>query len=138
MLDEERSRVRRTILAAVCATVTLVASACGASSSRTEILRLRSANPLSSNIYVKITGPAGAVDYITQRLTAAAFKKEDVGVFVPPSRHPRALCSFTHTIRPTDAPDLQRWRGKKMRIAAYGSAGPLCLVLRSGIYRASS
>jgi hypothetical protein len=119
--------------------VALTVAACGAAnSSKTEILRLRSANPLTSNIYVKVIGPAGAVNYVVDRMKAAAFKTDEVGVFLPPSESSRPHCSFAHAIRSGDAPDLQRWRGEKVRLAVYGSAGLFCHLLRSSIYLAGT
>ena len=122
-----RSRVRWTILAAFCATLILNASACGGNSSRTEVLRLKSAPP--SFTFVTIKGPAGAVKYIERWLRPGTFKEDAAGVFAPPPRYPRPRCSFTHTISATDAPDLQRWRGRKVTISIYDSAWPYCQTL---------
>jgi hypothetical protein len=110
----------------------LTVSACGGSdASKTEIVRLKSTPPIS---FVRVSGPAGAVNYIAGRLAAATFTKDEVGVF-PPSHYPRPRCSFSHTIRSTDARDLRHWRGKKVRIAVYDSAGLFCQVLRLYIFR---
>lgn len=127
-------RMCLTVFAAAC--VILTFSACGGGDgSKTEVVRLKSAPPIA---FLKIEGPAGAVGYITDRLAAAAFAKDQVGVVAPPAHYPRPRCSFTHTISSSDAPDLRRWRGKKVRIAVYDSAGPFCQVLKSYIYRTSS
>jgi hypothetical protein len=83
---------------------------------------------------VKVIGPAGAVGYIVERMKAAAFKTDQVGVFVPPSQSSRPHCSFAHTIATRDARDLERWRGKRVKIAVYGSAGLFCQVLRSRVF----
>jgi hypothetical protein len=108
-------------------------SACGGGdASKTEIVRLKSAPPIS---FVKIIGPAGAVDYIAGRLAAATFKKDQAGVFFPPSHYPRPRCSFSHRISSSDAKNLRKWRGKKVKIAVYDSAGPFCQVLRVYIFR---
>lgn len=132
--------MRRTILAAISATVILALSACGGSGSRTEVVRLRSANPLTSDLYVRIKGPAGAVAYLARRLTTGAFQEDRIGVFAPPARHHgrRPICSFTHAINAFDAPDLQRWRGKKVKLTVYGVAGIFCRALGAGIYQAAS
>jgi hypothetical protein len=139
-LDEKRSSVRRTILVAVCTTMIFAVAACGGSASKTEVLRLRSADPLTSDLYVRIKGPSGAVGYIAQRLRTAAFLEDPIGVFAPPSRlhGRRPICSFTHTITPLDAPDLQRWRGKTVRLTVYGVAGTFCRGFGSGVYQAGS
>lgn len=131
--------MRRMILAAVCATVIFIAAGCG-SASHTEVVRLRSANPLTSNLYVRIKGPAGAVSYIAQRLSGAAFEEAETGVFAPPSRlyGRRPICSFTHTISSLDAPNIQRWQGKKVTLNVYGAAGIFCRALGSAIYQGSS
>jgi hypothetical protein len=123
-----------TILGAACMILTV--SACGGSdASKTEIVRLKSTPPIS---FVRVSGPAGAVNYIAGRLAAATFKKDQVGVFFAPSHYPRPRCSFSHTIRSTDARDLQQWRGKKVRIAVYDSAGLFCQVLRLYIFRTAA
>ena len=130
----------RASLLAVLAALVLVAAACGGNGSKVEVLRLRSQNPLTSNIYIRVKGPSGAVNYVVQRLETGAFTQEKVAGFVPPARrHRRALCSLTHTIASADAPDLQQWSGKKVRLTLYGDAGIFCETLRSaGIYQASS
>lgn len=125
----------RIVLAAFCATLILTAASCGGNASRTEVVRLRSAPPVT---FVKVIGPAGVVSYLTQRLAAATFKTDQTGVFLPPLHYLHPRCSFTHTISSRDAPELQQWRGRKVRIALYDSVGPFCHVLRSSIYRSSS
>ena len=123
-----------TILGTACMILTV--SACGGSdASKTEIVRLKSTPPIA---FVRVRGPAGAVNYIAERLAAATFKKDQVGVFFAPSRYPRPRCSFSHTIRSTDAEDLQQWRGEKVRIAVYDSAGLFCQVLRLYIFRTAA
>ena len=131
--------MRRTILAVVCTTVVLTAAGCG-SASRTETVRLQSANPLTADLYVRIKGPEGAVSYIAKRLRGAAFQEANTGAFAPPSRlhGRRPICSFTHTITSLDAPDIQRWQGKKVTLNIYGAAGIFCRALGSAIYQGSS
>jgi hypothetical protein len=59
----------------------------------TEIVRLKSTPPIS---FVRVSGPAGAVNYIAGRLAAATFKKDEVGVFFAPSHYPgRVVASAT-------------------------------------------
>jgi hypothetical protein len=140
-LPMTRIRWRRiAIQAAVLAALTLAASACGAST-KVEVLRLRSANPLTSDLYVRLRGPAGAVSYISQGLIRGAFSKGGRGFFVPPGGHRRKACSFSHTIGYADSPKLQAWRGKKMRITVYGNssyAAIYCRGIRSAVYLSSS
>jgi hypothetical protein len=84
---------------------------------------LRSANLLSADLYVRVAGPTGVVDYIVGRLKASAFDTFGPGVFLPPRiRHHRRqkVCSITRTIASTDSPSLQHWRGKKVRVDVYG------------------
>jgi hypothetical protein len=121
------------ILAAFCATLILTVSACGNASnaSRTKVVWLKSPTPIS---FVKIKGPAGAVDYIARGWEAGAFSEDQVGVFVPPPHYPRPRCSFTHKIGYRDSPDLQQWRGRKVMIAIYDSAWPYCQTLQLGFY----
>jgi hypothetical protein len=126
---------------AVLAALLLTASACSSESTKTEVLRLRSANPVTSDLYVRMRGPAGAVNYIAQGLIRGAFSKAAGGFFVPPNLHRRKACSFDHTIGYTDSPDLQAWRGKKITIAVYGKssyAGTYCRGIRAGLYRSRS
>jgi len=128
-------------VAAVLTALLLTVSACGAVDSRTEVLRLRSANPVTSDLYVRMRGPAGAVNYIAQGLIRGAFNKAAGGFFVPPNLHRQKACSFGHTIGFEDSPDLQAWRGKKITIAVYGSssyAGTYCRGIRAGLYRSRS
>lgn len=111
----------------------LTVSACGGGdASKTEVVRLKSTPPIA---FVKVKGPAGAVNYISGRLAAATFKKDRVGAFLAPSRYPRPRCSFSHTISSSDTKDLGQWRGKKVKIAVYDSAGLFCQVLRLYIFR---
>ncbi|HJQ48992.1 MAG TPA: hypothetical protein VJ838_00555 [Gaiellaceae bacterium] len=85
---------------------------------------LRSVNLLSADLYVRVAGPTGVVDYIVSRLKASAFETFGRGAFLPPRvRHHRRqeVCSITRTIASTDSPSLQAWRGKKVRVQVYGS-----------------
>jgi hypothetical protein len=112
----------------------LTVSACGGSdASRTEIVRLKSAPPIS---FVRVVGPAGAVNYIAGRLAAATFKKDQVGVFFPPS---------PGRVVPSARPLGLRMQGtssnggeRRVRIAVYDSAGLFCQVLRLYIFRTTS
>lgn len=129
-------------VAAVLTALLLTASACGSVSTKTEVLRLRSANPVTSDLYVRMRGPAGAVNYIAQGLVRGAFSKAAGGFFVPPNLHRQRACSFDHTIDDADSPNLQAWRGRKITIAVYGSssyAGTYCRGIRAGgLYRSRS
>src|ERR1043166_3960255 len=136
--------VRWGALAALLTTVSLVMAGCGGSYPRTELLR--SANPLTSDLYVRITGPGRAVSYTGQRLLRSGFSKYSLrrdpegGFFVPPRILDRKLCASTHIIRLGDAPDLQRWRGRTLEITVYGkkSSAIFCAVLGPGLYWAGS
>jgi hypothetical protein len=84
---------------------------------------LRSANPFTADLYFRISGPAGVVDYIAGRLSAGALAQYGQSVFLPPPvRHHRRekVCSITRTIGSTDNPSLQAWRGKTARVDVYG------------------
>jgi hypothetical protein len=84
---------------------------------------LRSASPLSADLYVRVSGPAGVVDYIADRLSTGGFATYGRGVFLPPRvrRHRRQkVCSITHTVDGADSPSVQAWRGKKARVDVYG------------------
>jgi len=114
---------------------------CGSGHPRTEVLR--SANPVTSDIYVRITGPGGAVSYVGRRfMSGGAFSRlrfrEDTpkGQFLPPGVRDRKLCSSTHVIRDSDAPALQRWRGRTLEITVYGIkvSAIYCAVLGPNIY----
>jgi hypothetical protein len=128
----------RVALPAFLATATLVS--CGGSYPRTEVLR--SANPLTSDVYVRITGPGGAVSYLGQRFRTAAFAKFNFsdagreGVFLPPRVRDRKLCASVHTIREGDAPELQKWRGRKLEITVYGKkpSAIFCAAFGSDLY----
>ena len=133
----------RVALTAVLATVVLVS--CGGSSPRTQVLR--SANPLTSDVYVRITGPGGAVSYIGQRLMTGGFAKFNFseapreGLFLPPRVRDRKLCGSVHTIGDGDARELQKWDGKKLAITVYGKkkiSATFCAALGSAIYLGSS
>jgi hypothetical protein len=135
---------RQVLLAAVSTTVILALAACGSSQPRTQVLR--SANPLSSDIYVRITGPGGAVSYVAQLFVTAAFSKyryrkvRSEGSFLPPQILERKLCSSTHIIRRGDAQALQRWRGRKLAITVYGkkTSAIFCSVFGPEIYQEGS
>jgi hypothetical protein len=133
----------RVALTAVLATVILVS--CGGSYPRTEVLR--SANPLTSDVYVRITGPGGAVSYIGRRLMTGGFAKFNFskarreGLFLPPRVRERKLCGSVHTIRAGDARELQKWDGKKLAITVYGKkkiSAIFCAALGSAIYLESA
>jgi hypothetical protein len=129
-------------LAGVLAALVLATAACGGAGTKVEVLRLRSANPLTSDLYLRIKGPAGAVGYIADQLIGGAFDKGAGGFFVPPaSLRERQACSFSHTISYADAPDLQSYRGKKMTIAVFGNksyAAIYCRGIQAGIYQSHS
>ncbi len=140
---EEARASRRPLasLAAVLIGLALTTCACGGNSTKTEVLRLRSANRLTTDLVVRLTGPAGAVNYIAQGLIRGAFNKAGVGSFVPPNLPRRQACSLRHTIGSLDAPKLQDWRGQKMTIAVYGNssyAAAYCRGIRAGIYQSRS
>ena len=102
---------------------------------------MRSANALTSDLYVQMRGPAGAVDYIAQGLSRGAFSSQAEGFFVPPDVRRRDACSLSHTIGYLDAPKLQPWRGKKIRITVYGRssyAATYCNGLQVGIFESRS
>jgi hypothetical protein len=133
------------VLAALLATVSLALAGCGGSHPRTVVLR--SAIPATSDIWVRITGPGGAVSYIARRfMGGAAFSRFSFtdasreGVFLPPGVRQRKLCSSTHVIRQEDAPDLQKWRGNKLEITIYGRkvSEIFCAVLGADLYLGGS
>ena len=85
---------------------------------------LKSANLLSGDLYVRVAGPTGVVDYVVNRLKASAFDTYGHGAFLPPIvRHHRKqkVCSITHSIGDADSSSLQPWRGKSVRVDVYGS-----------------
>jgi hypothetical protein len=111
------------------AAVTLTASSCGAGEKPTKQL-LRSNNPLTSDLYVQIKGPAGAVSKIANAIETGAFTNIKLGPvppygqsgsFVPPLLQRHRICLFAQTIQPADSPQLQAWRGKKITFTVYGS-----------------
>lgn len=137
--------VRRGVLAAVVAGACLTMAGCGGSHPRTELLR--SASPVTSPVYVRITGPGGAVDYTGHHfMTFGGFSKYGLrrdprgGFFVPPRILDRKLCASTHIIRRGDAPELQRWRGRTLAITVYGPKASIlfCAALGPGLYRGGS
>lgn len=126
------------VLTGVCGTMT----GCGGSHPRTELLS--SANPRSPKIYVRITGPGGAVNYAGDRfITYGGFSRYSLrkdprgGFFVPPRILDRKLCASTHIIRPGDAPQLQKWRGRTLAITVYGAKTStlFCAALGPGLYQ---
>lgn len=136
---------RRVALGVVVTVVVLALSGCGGSHPRTELLQ--SANPLTSDISVQITGPGGAVSYVGQRLiTVGDFGKYDLrkdpkgGFLVPPRIRDHKLCGSTHVIRLTDAPQLQKWRGRTLAVTVYGkkSSTIFCAALGPGLYQADA
>ena len=124
-------------LAALFAALMLTASACGSSGTKTEVLRLRSANPVTSDLYVRMKGPAGAVSFIAKRLTTGGFSKGAEGFFLPPRLRQEKTCSLRHNISDADAPELQAWRGRRMTLTVYGDsnyAATYCRGISVGIY----
>ena len=136
--EETRARGSQIVsLAALLTGLMLTACACGSNGTKTEVLRLRSANPLTSDLYVRMRGPAGAVSFIAKGLITGGFSKGAEGFFLPPRLRQQKVCSFSHTISYADAPNLQAWRGRKMRITVYGDssyAATYCRGIRTGIY----
>jgi len=114
--------MRRIAVLLVVAGLALAVCGCGAGNKpKREVLR--SANLISADLYVRVSGPSGLVDYIVGRLRASAFDTDGRGVFLPPRiRHHRRqkVCSITHTIVDADSSSLQAWRGKKVRVDVYG------------------
>jgi hypothetical protein len=128
------------VLAAVVAGGLVLRSLSHSANPRTEVLR--SATPLS-DIWVRITGPGGAVSYISQRFMSGdrfsrfTFRQASVrGEFLPPDVRERKLCASTHVIQPGDAAQLQKWQGKTLAITIYGSKTSTlyCAVLGYGLY----
>jgi hypothetical protein len=111
-------------IAALLVAAVLVLAICGCGNGnkpKREVLK--SANLLSADLYVRVAGPTGVVNYIVDRLKASAFDTYGRGVFLPPHvRHHRRqkVCSITHSIASADSPSLQAWRGKKVRVDVYG------------------
>jgi hypothetical protein len=137
---------RRGMLAGVLAAVVLAMAGCGGSHPRTQVLRATA--PVLSDIYVRITGPGGAVSN-----TAQLFRRGGVfdrfnfreaadreGVFLPPPVRRQKLCASTHVIQAGDAPQLQKWRGKTLEITIYGKkvSRIYCSVLTSTLYLGGS
>jgi hypothetical protein len=111
------------------AALALTASGCGASEKPTKQL-LRSSNPLTSDLYVQIKGPAGAVSKIANAIETGAFTNIKLGPvppyghsgsFVPPLLQRHRICLFAQTIQPADSAQLQPWRGKKITFTVYGT-----------------
>ncbi|HJU36682.1 MAG TPA: hypothetical protein VJ716_04610 [Gaiellaceae bacterium] len=140
-----KSDARRVLLAVVLALVSLALAGCGGSHPRTEVLR--ATNPVLADIYVRITGPGGAVSYVAHRFrSGGAFDRfsfheaDNHGLFLPPRVRERKLCASTHEIRLGDALQLQKWRGRTLAITIYGrkSSRIYCSVLGYGLYLPSS
>jgi hypothetical protein len=124
----------------VLAALTLAGSGCGASEKPTKQL-LRSVNPLTSDLYVQVKGPDGAVTKIANAIQTGAFRKIKTGAvpaygkggsFVPPHLQQHRVCLFAKTIQPLDSPQLQPWLGKEITITVYGnkrSAGFYCRLI---------
>ena len=137
---------RRAVAAGVLTAMMLSITACGSSHPRTEVLR--STNSLTSDIYMRITGPGGAVSYIARRFKNSgvfnrySFRQPPAaeGVFLPTRIRDRKLCASTHVIRRGDAPELQKWRGRTLAISVYGmkSSALFCAVLGSVLYLGES
>jgi len=97
-----------------------------------------------SDIYLRITGPGGAVHYIAQRFRGAGEFKgftfhtsaDREGAFLPPGVRERKLCASTHVIQAYDAPRLQKWRGRTLAISIYGqkTSRIYCAVLTGNLY----
>jgi hypothetical protein len=113
----------------ILAAVMLTASSCGAGNKPTKQL-LRSNNPLTSDLYVQIKGPRGAVGKIANAIETGAFTNIKLGPvppyghggsFVPPRLQGQRVCLFAHTVQLTDSPRLQPWLGKKITFTVYGS-----------------
>ena len=127
------------LIAAIAAGVFL-ALASSRTPPRTEVLR--SAGPLSG-IWVRITGPGGAVEYLGHRFVNGGafsrftFRREPTkGAFLPPTVRAQKLCASTHVIQPGDAPELQNWRGRTLAVSIYGTktSAIYCAVLGYGLY----
>jgi hypothetical protein len=125
-------------LAVTLAALLLTASGCGASDKPTKQL-LRSNNPLTSDIYVQIKGPAGAVSKIASAIETGAFTNIKLGPvppygksgsFVPPALQQHRICLFAQTIQPSDSPQLQPWRGKKVTFTVFGKTSSSTLYCR--------
>lgn len=115
-------------LVVVIAAVMLTASSCGASDKAAKQL-LRSDNPVTSDLYVQLKGPAGAVTKIANGIETGAFTTIKAGAvppygtggsFVPPNLQRHRVCLFTRTIQPVDSPELQPWLGQKITFTVYG------------------
>jgi len=134
------------MLAVVFTAVTLAMAGCGSSHPRTEVLGATS--PVISDVYLRITGPGGAVYDIAQRfMGSGSFKRfhfyettDSQGLFVPPDVRERKLCASTHVIQAGDAPQLQQWRGRTLEITIYGkkTSRIFCAVLTGNLYLGGS
>jgi hypothetical protein len=104
------------------AALLVVMSGCGnGNKPKREVLK--SANLLSGDLYVRVAGPTGVVNFVVNRLKASAFDTYGQGAFLPPLvRHHRRekVCSITHSIGDADSSSLQPWRGKRVRVDVYG------------------
>jgi hypothetical protein len=138
-----RFELRRIAVPLLVAVLAFSTCGCG-SGSKPKHEVLRSVNLLSADLYVRVAGPAGVVDYVVSRLEASAFDTFGRGAFLPPRvRHHRRqeVCSITRTIASTDSPSLQAWRGKKVRVDVYGdrkdSEAIFCQIVPSVLARGS-
>lgn len=114
----------RTGASLVVAVLVLTICGCG-NGNRPKREVLKSANLLSADLYVRVAGPTGVVNYVVDRLKASAFDTYGRGTFLPPHvRHHRRqrVCSISPTISETDSPSLQAWRGQKLRVDVYGAS----------------
>lgn len=116
----------------------VTSSSCGTSDKPTKQL-LRSNNPLTSDLYVQIKGPAGAVSKIANAIETGAFTNIKMGPvppygnggsFVPLRLQRHRICLFAQTIQPADSPQLQRWVGKKITFTVYGNKSSSALYCR--------
>lgn len=144
--EVRRVDTRRVAALLLIAALPLAICGCGSSHPRTEVLR--GANPVPSDIYLRVTGPGGAAYYIAQRLRGSAefngfsFHKTagTEGAFLPPPVRERKLCASTHVIQAYDAPQLQKWRGRTLAITIYGekTSRIYCAILTGNLYLGAS
>ena len=93
-----RPEMRRIAVLLVVAGLALAVCGCGAGNKpKREVLR--SANLISADLYVRVSGPSGLVDYIVGRLRASAFDTDGRGVFLcsastPPGGGVHGMCGY--------------------------------------------
>src|SRR5436305_2599112 len=128
------------LVAAAAAGAFLAFHASRSTNPRTEVLR--AASPLS-DIWIRITGPGGAVSYVGHRFLTEGLvsrvtlrKAPTKGFLLPTALREQKLCAATHLIQPGDAPELQKWKGRKVEITIYGkkTSALYCAVLGYGLY----